>query len=436
MNNQALYIVMGIALGLFAIIIMAYYIINKKMQKSEYKKIQKLQKGTKSSAFSSEILYQKLYLTYRTIPFLKRYILKLRRRLEILNIDDEYITRRDSAKIITRSLAILIPVVIITIIIARHNFLLLFILLMFEIFMVDILIEGSVDRKDDALLVQQIDFFSEIRHAYHEFNMVEEAIYQVSLDDEKEISRQGEKIHEILVSDDPETELEKYYDVAPNNFLKEFAGLSYLTKEFGDRKVNGASLYLKNVDNITQEMQIEILKRDKLNYVFRSLSFISIAPVMLLEPLKAWAVSNFSFVKNWYYGKSGMIVQILILIITFISYILVRKIKDNGAVNMSTKNTQDPWQEKIYKNKFFKKIINLFLPKDGTKEYKKIKNLLKDAASPLKMEWVYINRICIAFVTFVVSLFLFVYLHNIAIDYVYTQPTSDYDLIRKYVSKR
>ncbi len=28
------------------------------------------------------------------------------------------------------------------------------------------------------------------------------------------------KIYEILISDDPENELEKYYDIAPNNFLK------------------------------------------------------------------------------------------------------------------------------------------------------------------------------------------------------------------------
>ena len=130
-----------------------------------------------------------------------------------------------------------------------------------------------------------------------------------------------------------------------------------------------------------------------------------------------------------------MIVQILILIITFVSYILVRKLKDNGSVNMSTKNTQNPWQEKVYKNKFAKKIIDLFLPKDGTKEYKKIKDLLKDAASPLKMEWVYINRICISVVTFVVSLFVFMYLHQIAIDYEYTQPTTDYDLIGGMTAK-
>ena len=374
MSNQVIYIIMGMTVALMAIIGIAYYMIAKKMQKSEYKKIQKLQKGTKSNLFSAEVIYQKLYLTYSRMPFLKRYVLKLRRRLEILNIDDEYITRRDSAKIITKALVILIPLVIITIVITKSNYLLMFILLMFELFMIDILIEGSVDKKDDALLVQQVDFFSEIRHAYHEFNMVEEAIYQVSQDDEKEVSRQGEKIYEILISDDPETELEKYYDVAPNNFLKEFAGLSYLTKEFGDRKVDGASLYLKNVDNITQEMQIEILKRDKLNYVFRSLSFIAIAPVLLLEPIKSWAVSNFSFVKNWYYGKSGMIVQILILIITFVSYILVRKLKDNGSVNMNTKNTENPWQAKVYKNKLGKKIIDLFLPKDGTKQYKKEKD--------------------------------------------------------------
>lgn len=429
MSNQVIFIIMGVSVALMVVIGIAYYTMNKKMQKSDYKKIQNLQRGTKASAFSSEIMYQKLYIFFSRVPFIKRYVLKLRRRLEILNIDDEYITRRDVAKILTKALVILIPLIIITILVTRSNYLLMFILLIFELFMIDILMEGSVDKKDNELLTQQLDFFSEIRHAYHEFNMVEEAIYQVSQDDEKEISRQGEKIYEILTSDDPETELEKYYDVAPNNYLKEFAGISYLTKEFGDRKIDGASLYLKNVDNITQEMQIEILKRDKLNYVFRSLSFISIAPVLLLEPIKSWAVSNFSFVKNWYYGKSGMIVQILILIITFISYILVRKLKDNGSVNMNTQNTENPWQAKLYKNKFAKKIIDLFLPKDGTKEYKKVKQLLTDAASPLKMEWVYINRIALSIVTFVISIFVFMYLHQIAIDYEYTQPTTDYNLI-------
>ena len=429
MSNQIIFYIMGGSVGLLLILGIAYYILSKKMQKSEYRQIKKLQQGTKEKSFSAEILYQKLYIMYVRVPFLKRYILKLRRRLEIINIDDEYATRRDSSKILTKALAIVIPTIIITIIITSSNYLVMFILLIFELFMIDTLIDGSVDKKDSNLLKEQLDFFSEIRHAYHEFNMVEEAIYQVSQDDEMSISRQGEKIYEILISDDPETELEKYYDIAPNIYLKEFAGISYLTKEFGDRKVDGASLYLKNINNITKEMQLEILKRDKLNYVFQSLSVISIAPVLLLEPLKNWSISNFSFTESWYNGKPGMIVQILILILTFISYVLVRRLKDNGSTGINTKNTENPWQAKLYKKKIIKKFVDLFMPKDGTKEYRKIKQLLKDAASHLKIEWLYINRICLAVVTCVVSLIIFIYLHQLAIDYVYTEPTTNYDII-------
>ena len=429
MDNNIIFYLMGGSAGAFVLIIIAYFVISKKMQKSEYKRIQQLQKGTKENQFSTEILLQKLYLTYIKIPFLKRYVLKIRRRLEIINIDDEYNTRKGTAKILTKALVVLIPIILITIIVTAGNYLLMFILLIFEVFMIDTLIDGSVDKIDNKILKEQIDFFSEIRHAYHEYNMVEEAIYQVSQDDEKEISRQGEKIYEILISDDPEMELEKYYDIAPNSFLKEFAGVSYLTKEFGDRKVDGASLYLKNVNNITQEMQLEILKRDKLNYVFQSLSVISIVPVLLLEPLKSWAVSNFSFVASWYQGKPGMIVQILILIITFVSYVLVRKIKDNGSTGMDTKNTENPWQAKLYKKKIIKKIVDLFIPKPGTKEYRKVQQQLKDSASHLKMEWLYINRIALFIVTFFASIFIFTQLHVVAVNYVYTEPTTDYDLI-------
>ena len=421
---------MGASVSILVFIVLAYYILSKKMQKSEYQQIRKLQQGTKEKTFSTEILYQKLYITYIRMPFLKRYILKLRRRLEIINIDDEYNTRRDSAKILTRALLIIIPTAVITMMITMSNYLLMVTLLLFELFMIDTLIDGSIDKKDTNLLKEQLDFFSEIRHAYHEYNMVEEAIYQVSQDDEMDISRQGEKIYEILISDDPEMELEKYYDIAPNVFLKEFAGVSYLTKEFGDRKINGASLYLRNINNITKEMQLEILKRDKLNYVFQSLSFISIAPILLLEPLKSWSVSNFSFTESWYNGKPGMIVQILILVLTFISYVLVRRLKDNGSTGINTKNTENPWQAKLYKKKIIKKIVDMFIPKEGTKEYRKIQQLLKDAASHLKMEWLYINRITLAIATCIVSIFVFMYLHQLAIDYVYTEPTTTYDIIR------
>ena len=434
MNSQMLtYLMIGVGV-LFALIVIAFFILKKRDKDTKY--IQQLQQGTKTSKFSSEIMYQKLYIFYLKTPFIKRYLMKVRRRLEIINIDDEYLTRMQSSKILTRVFAIIIPLTIIIIALTHNNTLLMTILLIFEVFLVDTFIDGRVDKIDNDLLKQQINFFSEIRHAYHEFNMVEEAIYQTAQDDENpEMARQAEKIYEILISDDPEGELEKYYDVAPNAYLKEFAGVSYLTKEFGDRKVDGASLYLKNLNNITQEMQLEILKRDKLDYVFQSLSVIAIVPMLCLEPIKNWAISQFSFVAGFYNGKNGMLIQVLILIATFVCYLLTRKLKDNGSTTINTKNTENPWQEKLYQKKPIKKFVDMFIPKEGTKDYRKIKTLMKNAASKDKIQWIYINRICLCVISFVVSVVFFFQLHQITINNVYTDPTTTYNIIGEMGSK-
>ena len=430
MNNN---ILIGIMIGtsaIFVFVVVAYLLLRKALSSSDIKRMQQLRQGTESNKMSMTVIYQKLYMKYIKIPFIRRYLVKIRRRLEIINIDDEFVTREQTSKILTKTIAIILPVTLIVIWLTKSNYLVMCILLLFEIFMIETLVDGMVDKIDDKLLSQQVGFFSEIRHAYHEFNMVEEAIYQVSQsEDDVEISRQAEKIYEVLISDDPEAELEKYYDIAPNSYLKEFAGVSYLTKEFGDRKIDKGSLYLKNLNNITQEMQLEILKRDKLNYVFQSLSVIAITPILCLEPLKHWAISNFSFTEQFYAGKLGVIAQILIVIITFISYTLVRKIKDNTSTNANVKNIENPWQAKVYKNPIGKKIVDMFMPKEGTKDNRKLKELLKDAASSQKMEWLYVTRITLCIVTFVLSIFFFEYLHKVSIDYIYNEPTSDYDLI-------
>ena len=55
--------IMGGAAGALVVIVLIYFILSKKMQGSEYKKIQRLQQGTKQKNFSTEVLFQKLYLT-------------------------------------------------------------------------------------------------------------------------------------------------------------------------------------------------------------------------------------------------------------------------------------------------------------------------------------------------------------------------------------
>lgn len=429
MESNILYIIMGITLGLLAIIVVAYLMLCKKMQNSDVKRINSLINDTKEKRYSLDVFYQKLYIKFQKTPFIKRYLYKIRRRLEINNLDDEYLTRMQTAKIIFRAVILVTLLTIGVVLVTHNNLLLMGIILIFELFIIDTLTDSMVDKIDNNLLLQQIDFFAALRHSYHETNMVGEAIYVTAQDtDAVEVSRQAEKIFEILNSSDPETELEKYYDVAPNNYLKEFAGISFLTQEFGDRKVNGESLYLKNLENITQEMQLEILKRDKLDYTFKSISVISIVPVLFLEPLKNWATNNFGFTVAFYEGKSGMLVQLGVILLTIISYIMIRKLKDNGSVKR-VEDTQNPWQEKLYKNKLIKKVVDMFMPKQHTAQERKEKRLLQDAASKQKLHWLYVSRLAMSILAFIGAIITIIALHAIQVNFQYTNPTSDYDLI-------
>src|SRR5574344_1189565 len=186
--------------ALFLIIILgAFLALKKKMKNADVVRIEKLREGTKENKFSTDVFYQKLYITFSRTPFIKRYLLKVRRRLEINNLDDEYLTRMQSAKIIFRGLLIILPLTIVSIVMTHNNPLLMFIILIFEVFIIDSITDGMVDKLDNDLLTQQIDFFSSMRHSYHETNMVGEAIYSTAQDtDHIEISRQAEKIYNIL----------------------------------------------------------------------------------------------------------------------------------------------------------------------------------------------------------------------------------------------
>ena len=91
-------------------IVVAYVALSKKMKTSDTMEIKQLREGTKEKSFSWEILYQKLYNIYIRFPLTKRYLFKIRRRLEIINIDDEYLTRKQTSQILTKALLIIIPV--------------------------------------------------------------------------------------------------------------------------------------------------------------------------------------------------------------------------------------------------------------------------------------------------------------------------------------
>lgn len=82
MSNQILMYLMGGTIALLVIIIIAYVLINKALNKGDRKYVRELRKGTKEkSAFSSEILYQKLYTIYIKVPRNKKLFIKIKKKI-------------------------------------------------------------------------------------------------------------------------------------------------------------------------------------------------------------------------------------------------------------------------------------------------------------------------------------------------------------------
>ena len=323
MASNIWYIVGGLVgfafIGLLAVVI--YYQATKKKYASNKKLYQKDQIVVKNKTGMRDIfdkIYQTPYLALVKIPIINLYTKKTRLKLEMVNDYTEYEIRKKTGSIMLGSLLFIFAALFVFLNVVSDLYMAAIVTLM--VFVInDVMINSRVNKVADKILRQLPEVFTEIRHSFHEHGMIEEAFNDAIEElEDKEIMPQIRKIRDAIMSDNPEVQLEKYYDTAPNKFLKLFAGVSYLTMELGDREVNGVSVYLKNLNNILNDVYLEILKKDKINYMFRSLTGIAIAPIFFIQIVESWAISNFPALINFYSSSFGFIVQAVLMVSIFL----------------------------------------------------------------------------------------------------------------------
>lgn len=370
--------------------------------------------------------YQIIYLTFTKMPVLKYYTKKTRLKLEMTNDYTEYELRRRAGRTMIRAVVFMFVSLFVFLNLVDDLYMSL-IVIIGVLIVTEKVIDIGITSVSEKMLKQMPEAFTSIRHAFHEHGMVEEA-FNTAIDDlgDKEIVPQLRRIKEAMVSENPEIELERYYDTAPNRFLKLFAGVSYLTLDLGDRKVDGTSVYLKNLNNILSDIYLEILKRDKINYMFRSLTIIAVVPLVAIKPLQAWAESNFPALMNFYDSSIGFFVQSLIIVSIFISYLMLRIIKEDVEEIKFDRVSSIKWQEKIYNIRFFRLIVDAFKTRENTRKYRKETTLIKNTNAYLTIEWLYVNKLTAAVVTFIASLILLLNMQRIDVSAIYNQISEEF----------
>lgn len=426
-TNIAIALIALSAVGLLGVIIY-YKLIRHKYRKNSalYNKDKLVVKEKRNYKDMFDKFYQIVYLTFTKMPVIKYYTKKTRLKLEMTNDYTEYELRRRAGRTMIRAVVFMFVSLFVFLNLVDDLYMSL-IVIIGVLIVTEKVIDIGITSVSEKMLKQMPEAFTSIRHAFHEHGMVEEA-FNTAIDDlgDKEIVPQLRRIKEAMVSENPEIELERYYDTAPNRFLKLFAGVSYLTLDLGDRKVDGTSVYLKNLNNILSDIYLEILKRDKINYMFRSLTIIAVVPLVAIKPLQAWAESNFPALMNFYDSSIGFFIQSLIIVSIFISYLMLRIIKEDVEEIKFDRVASIKWQEKLYNIRFVKLIVDAFKTRENTRKYRKETALIKNTNAYLTIEWLYVNKLTAAVVAFIASLILLLNMQRIDVSAIYNRISEEF----------
>jgi Flp pilus assembly protein TadB len=224
-----------LGVGVFGLIgLLVYYMTLKKSyskNKSLYSKDKLQIKSKVNVKDTSDKFYQNLYNKFIQMPVIKYYTKKTRLKLEMTNDYTEYEIRRQAAK--NMFIALVFMFLALTVLLNLVNDLYMSLIIIIGVLIItEKMIDLRVTSVSDRILRQMPEAFTNIRHAFHEHGMVEES-FNTAIDElgEKDIVPQLKRIKEAMLSEKPDIELERYYDTAPNRFLKLFAGVSYLTME-------------------------------------------------------------------------------------------------------------------------------------------------------------------------------------------------------------
>lgn len=391
-------IIVFVCIALSAILAL-YAIIVSRKQKTD-----KLQLQSKRNTVFFINLYEKL----KGIRFLKNFLINIRRRLEIYNQSGEAALRKRSIILLFTTISLYVGLVLLFWFVTKDIFMLLLFMVLLT-YISDTVVELFITELHNKLLKQQIYYLELLRHKYYEHNSVEDANHEVCdiLNQEGyfEIYGQAERINDILTSADSETELEKYYQTAPNKYLKMLAGILYITKEYGDSKNNGKSTFVSCISYLSSEIKTDIFKREKLKYALKGINLISVLPLFFFKPLRTWASGSFAPLKNFYYSKAGIILGIITVVTTIICYMTLRRIqRDRYEATDSMSKSLD---QKLYDAGLFRLVDKIVPPRYSVKGNQLIK-LIKSAMVPMNLHTLYTRRIVTGFIAFVagVSLFL------------------------------
>lgn len=215
------------------------------------------------------------------------------------------------------------------------------------------------------------------------------------------LERPINEIYEILTDKEGEKRLYAFCTLTPIRMIKTLATTCFIVNETGDvkTKVDGSS-FSNDMISLRQEADSEINRLEKIRIAFKSLPMIALIGIFIL-PIEEWfLLTQIPGTSTLVKGSYGLIIKVLIVLITAITYYGISVIMRPSVVNQSDRGQ---FIDSLLLRKRFKIIVKNVMPKKQM-AIDKINRKINGALSQKDIYFIYASKILYAVVGLIASL--------------------------------
>jgi len=353
--NQMLYIFMGV-LCLFLVFLIFLFTKSRKREKAD-------RVVTRTKKNGRNYLYG-FYLFYSRFPLTKRYFYKISNRVRAIYPADNIAINLRATKTILRGSIAALAMIAGTLAFAKNDLFFVFAGFFMAYIVLTTLVSGSLEAQERRLLLQFKDFIEDVREEYNRVHRVDDAVGNILDQLPYEIGLHAERIYKVLTATQVKKEADKYSDIAPNRFFTTFIAIASTTMEYGDKKIeDGRSLFLKNINFLKEEVNIELLKQAKNSALFSGLSIVALLPVIAIKPIELWATTNIPQLTKYYSGSYGIVCMAIVFALSAISYAMIDNFKSEKEMEIK--------ENSVFKQIASRPAIRRFLNAQVNRNYSK-----------------------------------------------------------------
>lgn len=415
MNLQTLLLtIISICLVLLVVMLIIFMIVQKKLAGSQYQEQRRLKAllVTRPKEQKWDFIALRLYPKLEDVPIVRTLQKRMRSRLVLIHAGNEIVVRSRSATLTIMVLVCVVTLSILSFFWTSSWFSRLTIIIV-SFYLSGILSDIFIGRLKKQMLYDQSHMILDIRHEYHQTHMVTVSLENAAERSKPLVAAHARQIAGIFNAIDPQEELLKYYEVAPNRYMKQLAGVCYKIGEYGDTDIHKGerSIFLSMLGNIREEIHLEISKREKLDRLLSGIIFVAVAPIFMLDPIRFWAESQFPMVSEFYNSFWGICTLISLYAIFLVCFFALRLIKGDETDTHEAKD-EGRWTKRLLKYKWVYVLTDRIVPPEHDPRYFKVMQKLKNANSGLSLHHLYLQKILMALAVCITVVILQLFIHH------------------------